>query len=178
MELRLLLFFVLSLLEIVAGNFTEPLQTYTPRISGISATKLIKYEGNSVLLVFSGSIDEGSYTSNMMIYDYYTIQYSSTYDFPADRSYYGMVSSTYDNSGYIMSCAIIFGGIGQKGIFDDFWLYEIDYDYWYKLDIVLYYSAYDFAYTSYYDYKTNSTKIVIVGGIDNMNNYLTEPYEY
>lgn len=178
MELIFYLLLFLPLFESTSSNFIEPLQVYSPSVSGVGGVKLTKPEGSASLVVFSGSIDEESYSSNMMIYDYQAVQYSSASDFPSDRSFYGIVNSSEIIEGRRVSSAIVFGGIGQDGVFGDFWKYYISSDHWVKLDLLLSDSAYDFAYASYYDFDANLTKIYALGGINNMNSYLQSSYEY
>ncbi|OMJ69889.1 hypothetical protein SteCoe_32259 [Stentor coeruleus] len=184
MDFRLQLFLVVSALKVLAIDFNDPLQVYAPSISGIGGVIIAKLQGNSSMLFFSGIIDEENYSPNMMIYDYHAVQYSSTTDFPSDRSFYGIVSSYEVYEGYEgyesfnYSIAIVFGGLGPNGVSYDFWAYYIDFDYWLELNVYLEDSAYDFAYASYYDYDKNLTKIYVIGGINNMNNYLLEAYEH
>lgn len=73
--------------------------------------------------------------------------------------------------------AVVFEGIGPDGVQGDFRMYFIDFDFWYQLDIYLPESAYDFAYTSYYNPDQNFTRIFVVGGINNLNEYIMSANE-
>ncbi|OMJ90095.1 hypothetical protein SteCoe_7580 [Stentor coeruleus] len=170
--------FIYSFILISKSTDIEPFQVYSPSLCGISSIKAIDSDGISFLLVFSGSTDIKSYSSNMMIYDYYAVQYSSTSDYPNDRSYYGMAYSTEYYDDFKLINAIVFGGLGANGVQGDFWMYFSDYDFWYELDIYLPESAYNFAYTSYYDQNQNLTRIFVVGGINNLNEYVQSANEF
>ncbi|OMJ66370.1 hypothetical protein SteCoe_36799 [Stentor coeruleus] len=154
-----------------------PMEVYAPRISGISGVKLTNSD-ESFVLVFSGNTDVSSYSSNMMIKYDDAIQFSSTSDYPSDRSYYGMAYSTESFYDYELENAIVFGGIGPHGVIGDFWKYYSDFDFWEQLDTSLPESSYDFAYTSYYDSTQNLTHIFVAGGINNLNEYVNNIYEF
>jgi hypothetical protein len=170
---------LLSLLldKVIGIKKIEPFQVYVPSISGARSIKVTDFEGISYFLVFSGSTDVTSYSSSMMIYDGNAVQFSSTPDYPSDRSYYGMAYSSEYIEDYKLSNAIVFGGIGPYGVLGDFWQYYSDFDYWYKLGMYMPESAYDFAYAFHYDSVNNSTRIFILGGINNNNEYVQSSNE-
>lgn len=177
MKLWHCLFQALLIYKVIGSEKIEPFQVYAPSISGARSIKVTDFEENSFFLVFSGNTDVASYSSNMMIYDENAVQFSSTSDFPSDRSYYGMVYSIEYIEEYKLSNAIVFGGLGPDGVLGDFWHYYSDYDFWYQLDIYMQESAYDFAYASHYDSANNSTRIFILGGINNYNEYIQSSNE-
>jgi hypothetical protein len=110
----------------------------------------------------------------MMIEGAYTVTFSSTFYYPSDRSYYGMVSSKDSDDNNVV---IVFGGIGTDSVYGDFWSYRIDTDTWNKLELELPEPLYDFAYTSIYDPIAKKTTIYIVGGINNINVFVEATYK-
>jgi hypothetical protein len=176
MELWYFLLFGLCSVGAIAEEIL-PIEVYAPKISGVSGIKFIDSVNDPLILVFSGNTDVASYSSNMMIIYEEGLQFSSTSDFPSDRSYYGVAYSSELDDDMKVDNAIVFGGIGPNGVLGDFWKYYSDYDFWYQLDIYLQESTYDFAYTSIYDSSQNSTRIFVVGGINNLNEYTSSANE-
>lgn len=170
---RIYRFIILILLNVAADEIW-PTDILVPSISGVRAISAQNPEGMSYF-VFSGSTDATKFSSNMMAIKPFTITFSSTSNYPDDRSYYGMVPTNffYHNTTYRM--AIIFGGIGIDGAFGEFWLYFIDFDAWVPINTFLIEPCYDFAYTYIFE-DLSEIVIFILGGINNINKHVNSLY--
>lgn len=126
--------------------------------------------------MFSGSIDANKFSSNMFAIKPYSVSFSSTSVYPEDRSYYGMFYSTEYYDGYLYNRAVVFGGIGSDGVLGDFWAYYMDEDSWEIFDLKLPEPSYDFAYATEFDSVTNSSIVYVLGGINNINEYISKLY--
>ena len=165
---------IILILLNVAADEIWPSDILVPSISGVRAVSAKNLEG-MFYFVFSGSLDATKFSSNMMTIKPFTITFSSTSNYPHDRSYYGMVPTIFFHNNTAYRMAIIFGGIGIDGVFGDFWLYFIDFDAWISTLTFLLEPSYDFAYTYIFE-DLSEIVIFVLGGINNVNKHVNSLY--
>ena len=154
-------FFALCIIS-VFSEFTLP---------PLSDIQIVYSPFNDSVYVFSGRISPQKFSPSMKILsDYLRFKFSSALFYPEDRSMYGMVI---DPTGLVI---YIYGGLGTKGVYGDFWIYFVKNDTFQQ--IIPSGSQVNNRYNMDFLYFTNNGEgyIALLGGLDSKNNILSDFY--